>query len=126
MGRKELSIIGENSFFQGKLYVQNELQIDGRFEGNSLFIDILTVSKKGKVKSNIKANTVMIEGIVIGNITAKNSIMLLPSARVLGNIKTPELIIQNGVVLEGKCTILRDDVEKSPEELIAKLYEEKS
>ena len=126
MARKELSIIGENSFFQGKLYVQNDLQIDGKFEGSSLHIDTLTVSKKGKVKSNVKAGNVMIEGIVIGNITAKNSIMLLPSARVLGNIKTSELIIQNGVVLEGKCTILKDDIEKSPEELITKLYEEKS
>ncbi len=126
MGRKELSIIGENSFFQGKFYIQDELQIDGRFEGTALFTDTLVIGKKGKVKSDINANNVMIEGIVIGNIAAKNSIMLLPSARVLGNIKTPELIIQNGVVLEGKCTISSDDLEKSPQELITKQYEEKS
>ena len=126
VGRKELSIIGENSFFQGKFYIQDELQIDGRFEGTALFTDTLVIGKKGKVKSDINANNVMIEGIVIGNIAAKNSIMLLPSARVLGNIKTPELIIQNGVVLEGKCTISSDDLEKSPQELITKQYEEKS
>jgi len=126
MARKELTVIGANSFFNGKIYIQNELQIDGKFEGAVLHIDTLTVSKKGKVKSDIKANNVMIEGIVIGNITAKNSIMLLPTARVLGNIKTPELIIQNGVVLEGKCTILKEEMERSPQELISGLYEEKT
>ena len=127
MGKKESSksIIGENSSFQGKFYIPGELQIDGKFEGASLFVDTLIVSKKGKIKSNIKANNIIVEGIVVGNLTAKNRIMLLPTAKILGNIKTPELIIQHGVVLEGKCTILHD-IEKSPQELISKLYEEKS
>lgn len=127
MAKKESSksIIGENSFFQGKFYIPGELQLDGKFEGNTLFIDTLTVNKKGKAKSNIKANNVLIEGIVIGNITAKNSIMLISSAKILGNIRTPELNIQHGVILEGKCTILHD-IEKSPQDLITKLYEEKT
>lgn len=119
------TVIGENSFFEGKFYINGELQVDGKFEGTSIFIDTLVVTQKGRVKSNIKANNVIIEGIVIGNISAKNRIMLFPSARILGNIKTPELIIQKGVVLEGKCTILHDE-EKTPTELITKLYDEKS
>lgn len=119
------SVIGENSFFQGKFYIPGELKIDGRFEGNSLHINTLTVGKKGKIKSNIKANSIIIDGIVMGNISAVKSILLLPSAKILGNIKTPELIIQNGVVMEGKCT-LSNNTEKSPQELIPKLYEEKS
>lgn len=118
------SIIGENSFFQGKIYIQGELQVDGKFEGASLFIDTLVVTKKGKIKSNVKANNSVVEGIVVGNITAKNRVMLLPTAKILGNIKTPEMIIQHGVILEGKCTILQD-IEKSPTELITKLYDEK-
>lgn len=127
MVKKENSknIIGANSFFEGKFYVSGELQIDGRFEGTSLFINSLHITKTGKVKSNIKANNVIVEGIIIGNIIAKNRVMLLPTAKILGNIKTPELIIQHGVVLEGKCIILHD-LEKSPQELITKLYDERT
>ncbi len=126
MAKKEndKSIIGENSFFEGKFSIDGELQVDGKFEGRSVFIDILHITKKGKIKSNVNVNNAIIEGIIIGNINAKNKVMLLSSAKVLGNIRTPELIIQNGVVLEGKCTIL-NNVEQSPHELISKLYEEK-
>lgn len=127
MARKEgtKTIIGENSFFEGKFYINGELQVDGKFEGTSLFIDTLHVTNKGRIKTNIKANNVIVEGIVIGNIVANNRVLLLPTARVLGNIKTPELIIQHGVVLEGKCTIL-NDLEKSPQSLITKWYEDKA
>jgi cytoskeletal protein CcmA (bactofilin family) len=118
------SIIGPGSFFEGKFYVNGELEVQGKFEGTSLFIDSLTVEKKGKIKTNIKANNVVVEGIVIGNIAARHRVMLMPSAKVLGNIRTPELIIQNGVLLEGKCTI-QNDTEKSPAETVEKLYDEK-
>ena len=46
--------------------------------------------------------------MVIGNINATSRVMLMPSARILGDIRTPELIIQNGVLLEGRCTIAND------------------
>ncbi|MBW7857603.1 MAG: polymer-forming cytoskeletal protein, partial [Leptonema sp. (in: Bacteria)] len=39
---------------------------------------------------------------------ARNRVMLLPTARILGDISTPELIIQNGVILEGRCMISND------------------
>ncbi|HMZ37883.1 MAG TPA: polymer-forming cytoskeletal protein, partial [Leptospiraceae bacterium] len=50
----------------------------------------------------------IVEGIIVGNITARNRVMLLPTARILGDISTPELIIQNGVILEGRCMISND------------------
>ena len=127
MSKKESSksIIGENSFFQGKFYIPGELQVDGKFDGTSLSCDNLIVNKKGKIKSNVKINNATIAGMVIGNITAKNSLVLLSTAKVLGHIKVPELVLQNGVVFEGKCSILQDN-KKSAQSLINKLYEEKA
>ncbi len=118
------SIIGPNSFFEGRFYIKGELQIDGKFEGSSINVDHLYVGKTGKVKSNIKASSIIIEGIIIGNLTATSRIILYPTARVLGNIKTPEIIIQKGVIIEGKCTI-SNDFENPSKDLILKLYEEK-
>jgi cytoskeletal protein CcmA (bactofilin family) len=97
--------IGEKSFFDGRFAVQGNMRIDGRFEGNALLVDQLQIGPKGKVKTDINATSVVVEGIVIGNITASHRILLLSTARVLGDIKTPELIIQDGVILEGHCTI---------------------
>jgi cytoskeletal protein CcmA (bactofilin family) len=99
------STIGENSFFAGRFAVKGSLKIDGRFEGETLLVDQLQIGAKAKVKTDIEATSVVIEGIVIGNVSASRRILLLSTARVLGDIKTPELIIQDGVVLEGRCTI---------------------
>lgn len=99
------STIGENSAFEGRFVVRGNLRIDGTFEGKALVVDQLQIGEKAKVRTNINATSVVVEGLVIGNITANRRILLLSTARVLGDLKTPELIIQDGVVLEGRCTI---------------------
>ncbi|MBN2441029.1 MAG: polymer-forming cytoskeletal protein [Spirochaetales bacterium] len=99
------STIGEESVFEGRYAIKGSLKIEGKFEGDSLLVDQLLIGAKGRVKTDIIATSVVVEGLVIGNISASRRILLLSTARVLGNIKTPELIIQEGVVLEGKCTI---------------------
>lgn len=119
---KTTNIIGEKSFFEGRFLINGTIQIDGKFEGEILKVDTIQIGKNGKVKSNVTASSIVIEGVVIGNIDASTRVMLLPTARVLGDITTPELIIQNGVILEGKCHI-STDMTQSAKETILQLYE---
>jgi len=116
--------IGENSAFEGRFVVQGNLRIDGTFEGKSLVVDQLQIGEKAKVKTNITATSVVVEGLVIGNVTANRRILLLSTARVLGDLKTPELIIQDGVILEGRCTISHVRIEDT-RAYIESLYERK-
>ena len=116
--------IGENSAFEGRFVVQGNLRIDGTFEGQSLVVDQLQIGEKAKLKTNIIATSVVVEGLVIGNITANRRILLLSTARVLGELKTPELIIQDGVVLEGRCTISHVRIEDT-RAYIESLYEKR-
>ena len=118
------STIGEESIFEGRYAIRGSLRIDGRFEGQSLLVDQLQIGPKGKVKTNIVATSVVVEGLIIGNITSSRRILLLSTARVLGDIKTPELIIQDGVILEGRCTISHVQRENTPE-YIQGLYSRK-
>jgi cytoskeletal protein CcmA (bactofilin family) len=118
------STIGENSAFEGRFVVRGNLRIDGTFEGKALVVDQLQIGEKAKVKTNINATSVVVEGLVIGNITANRRILLLSTARVLGDLKTPELIIQDGVVLEGRCTISHVRIQDT-RAYIESLYERK-
>ncbi len=115
------STIGENSFFEGRFAVKGSLKIDGKFEGEALLVDQLQIGPKARVKTDIYATSVVVEGIIIGNINATKRVLLLSTARVLGDLKTPELIIQDGVVLEGKCTISHIQVSNT-KEYIESLY----
>lgn len=118
------STIGEESAFEGRFAVQGNLRIDGTFEGESLIVDQLQIGEKAKVKTNITATSVVVEGLVIGNVTANRRILLLSTARVLGDLKTPELIIQDGVILEGYCTISHVRIEDT-RAYIESLYQKK-
>jgi cytoskeletal protein CcmA (bactofilin family) len=115
------STIGPNSYFTGRFYINGSLKIDGKFEGRSLQADQLYIGTSGKVKTNVSANSVFVEGVIIGNITAKSRVMLLPTAKIFGDIKTPELIIQNGVILEGRC-VIANDLKTSAKEVIEAEY----
>jgi cytoskeletal protein CcmA (bactofilin family) len=116
--------IGEESFFEGRFAIRGSLRIDGRFEGQALLVDQLQIGPRGRVKTNIIATSVVVEGVIIGNITSSRRILLLSTARVLGDIRTPELIIQDGVVLEGRCTISHVQRTNTPE-YIQGLYSRK-
>jgi len=118
------STIGEDSFFEGRFVVKGNMRIDGTFEGKALQVDQLQIGAKAKVKTNINATSVVVEGLVIGNIAATRRILLLSTARVLGDLKTPELIIQDGVILEGRCTISHVRIDDT-RAYIESLYERK-
>ncbi|EOQ90337.1 polymer-forming cytoskeletal family protein [Leptospira yanagawae serovar Saopaulo str. Sao Paulo = ATCC 700523] len=119
------STIGENSYFNGKFFINGSLKIDGKFEGKSLQAEHLYIGVTGKVKTNITAASVIVEGIIVGNVTARNRVMFLPTSKILGDIKTPELIIQNGVILEGRCMI-SNDLKHSAKDLIELEYSKDS
>ncbi|MBN2401439.1 MAG: polymer-forming cytoskeletal protein [Spirochaetes bacterium] len=99
------STIGEGSVFEGKFYISGSLRIDGKFEGEIKTDEELVVGPTGKVKTNIKAKSVVVSGTVIGNIAAEKEVILMETARVSGDIETPILTIQKGVITQGHITI---------------------
>ncbi|MFH0975341.1 MAG: polymer-forming cytoskeletal protein [Spirochaetota bacterium] len=99
------STIGEGSVFEGKFYISGSLRIDGKFEGEIKTDEELIVGQTGKVKTNINAKSVVISGTVIGNIVAEKEVTLLETAKVSGDIETPFLAIQRGVITQGHITI---------------------
>lgn len=115
------SIIGEGSYFKGEFTLKGTLRVEGCYEGDKLEVDNIIIGQTGKVKSNIKSIAAVIEGIVVGNIEASSRVMLMPTSRVLGEIRTPELIIQNGVMLEGLC-VISPNPQTNPKETILSLY----
>jgi cytoskeletal protein CcmA (bactofilin family) len=115
------STIGPNSYFTGRFFINGSLKIDGKFEGRALQADQLYIGTTGKVKTSVAANSVFVEGVIIGNIAAKSRVMLLPTAKIFGDIKTPELIIQNGVILEGRC-VIANDLKASAKDVIEAEY----
>ncbi len=116
------STIGEGSIFEGKFYISGSLKIDGKFEGEIKTDEELEVGITGKVKTNIIARSVLVAGTVIGNITAKEEVKLLDTAKVLGDVTAPTVNIQRGVILQGNVNITsgeKKEIKKIVEESYA-------
>ena len=100
------SIIGEGTVFKGEFDLNGLLRIDGTFTGEIRTEGKVLIGQKGQANCNIRAGEVVIGGKVRGNINARERITLLSTGELIGNISTPRLVIEEGVIFDGKCTIL--------------------
>lgn len=99
------SIVGEGTRFNGELDLNGLLRIDGDFTGTIKTTGKVLVGKNGRAECTINASTVVIGGAVKGNIYSSERVIVLSSGMILGNIYTPRLIVEEGVILDGECVI---------------------
>ena len=102
------SIIGEGTTLHGNFNLNGLLRIDGNFSGTVQTSGKVLIGKHGSAQCKIVAGTVVIGGKVKGEIIAMERITLLSTGVLIGNIVTPRLIIEEGVVFDGKCEIVED------------------
>jgi cytoskeletal protein CcmA (bactofilin family) len=102
------SIIGEGTTLRGEFELDGLLRIDGVFFGKVVTNGKVLVGKNGKAECDIVAGTVVIGGTVKGEVIATERITLLSTGELIGTIKTPRLIIEEGVVFDGTCEIIED------------------
>ncbi len=102
------SIVGEGSELKGEFKVNGVLRIDGTFSGEIKGDGKVIIGKTGHVKTDIRAGTIIIGGLVEGNVYATKQVTLLTTAKLLGDIITPSLNVEEGVVFEGNCIINKD------------------
>lgn len=101
--------LGRGSRIEGTLTFQGSVRIDGQVEGQVDAKDTVIVGESASVVAQINAGTIIIKGSVTGDLTAAKRVELRSPARVLGNIVTPSLVIQDGVVFEGHCSMAGAD-----------------
>mgnify|MGYP001557285753 CR=1 FL=1 len=99
------SIIGEGSEFKGEFKINGLLRIDGDFQGTIETQGKVLIGQSGNANTDIKAKLVVVGGTIKGNIFATERVIVLPTAKIKGNIITPSLIIEEGVTFEGNCVI---------------------
>lgn len=93
------------------------LRISGKFEGELETKGVLIIGEKADVKAKtIKGEDIRIAGKVRGDIVSSKRLELSSPAKVIGNIKTPILIINEGAMLKGDCQMPTEDEKSQPKE----------
>ena len=96
------TLLGKGASFEGKLTFEGTVRVDGKFKGEVFSDDVLVVGEGAYVEAEIDIGEIIIQGTVVGNIRAKRSIEIHAPGRVKGDIHTPSLQIDKGVVFEGR------------------------
>ncbi len=95
----------KGSRVSGEITFQGHARIDGNVEGEIHCHGTLTIGEGAEVRAKISGHVITIHGRVDGNVLAKEKVELVAPARLHGNIVAPRLVITEGVVFDGDCSM---------------------
>jgi cytoskeletal protein CcmA (bactofilin family) len=96
------TIIGSETRISGEVRGEEDLSVRGRIDGKIQLSQTLTVEAGGVVQADIDVREIVISGVVLGNVTASESVRLTDKARVIGNLSAPRIIIEAGAAYRGR------------------------
>jgi cytoskeletal protein CcmA (bactofilin family) len=107
------AVLGKSVIVNGQIFSREDLTIDGEVEGTvELQEHRLTVGPNGKVIAGIKAREVVVLGTIHGNVETTDKIDIRKDAKLLGDIKTARVVIEDGAYFKGNIDIVRAEVPK--------------
>ena len=109
-GARGAATIGKAVKVNGQIISQEDLYVDGDVEGTiELIQHKLTIGPNGKVHSAIKAREVVVLGSVQGNVEASDRIEIRKDAKLIGDIRTARIIIEDGAYFKGSIDIVKPE-----------------
>ena len=104
------AVLGKSVIVKGQIFSREDLTIDGEVEGTiELQEHRLTVGPNGKVVASIKAREVIVLGTIHGNVETSDKIDIRREAKLVGDIRTARIVIEDGAYFKGNIDIIRAD-----------------
>lgn len=100
--------LDRGSKLDGELHFESSFRIDGRFHGKIDSSGRLIVGEGGEVEGEIHVRHVTVSGVVRGSLHAIEQIHIAAGGRVEADLDTPSLVIEDGAIFEGRCSMRRE------------------
>src|SRR6202050_4200155 len=107
--------IGKAVMIKGQIFSREDLTIDGEIDGSvELHEHRLTVGPNGKLQAGVKAREGVVLGTIHGNVEASDKIDIRKDAKLVGDIKTARIVIEDGAYFKGSIDIARPEAARTP------------
>ncbi len=108
---KKSKVLDVDARMQGSLIFKDpvDLKISGQFEGSLDVKGNLIVGENALVNAEVKGENVTVSGKIVGDIITSSKLTLTRTARIIGDIKTPVLKVEEGAVLQGNCRMISSE-----------------
>ncbi len=97
------TIIGKDSVFTGTMEVKGTLRVDGKLKGKIVSDETVSIGSTGEVEADIEAKIVVVAGTVVGNIHSSEKTEMQAKAKVVGDLVTKSVVIEQGAIFHGSC-----------------------
>ncbi len=98
--------LGKNVTVKGQIFAREDLTIDGEVEGTvECHEHRLTIGPNARVQAGLKAREIIIHGSIQGNVDATDKIDIKKEAKLVGDIKTSRIVIEDGAYFKGSIDI---------------------
>ena len=112
--RDRPAAIGKSVIMKGQLFSREDLFIDGEIEGSvEMQEHRLTIGPNGKLRAEVKAREIVVLGTIHGNVEAGEKIEIRKEAKLVGDIKTVRIVIEDGAFFKGSIDIVRGEAKVS-------------
>ncbi len=109
------AVLGKSVIVKGQIFSREDLTIDGEVEGTvELQEHRLTVGPNGKVVASIKAREIVVLGTIHGNVETTDKIDIRKEAKLVGDIRTARIVIEDGAYFKGNIDIIRAETKPEP------------
>ena len=106
LGRSGSAALGKNVTVKGQIFAREDLTIDGEVEGTvECHEHRLTIGPNARVQAGLKAREIIIQGSIQGNVEAADKIDIKKEAKLVGDIKTSRIVIEDGAYFKGSIDI---------------------
>ena len=111
--RKLTAFLDEGSEIEGKYTFSGTVLLNGKFQGEIASPDTLIIGERGVVNASVRAGTLVVNGELVGNVHASDRIELSGKARVFGDLESPIIVLEEGVMFEGHCRMPKPEASDS-------------
>ncbi len=107
--------IGKSVMIKGQIISREDLYLDGELEGTvELQEHRLTIGPNGRVQANVKAREIVVIGTMHGNCEATDKVEIRKEARLVGDIRTLRIFIEDGAYFKGSIDVIKENVKPQP------------
>lgn len=107
-GKKIDTVIGKDTEVTGKLVASGAVRVEGRLEGEILATSDVVVGETARIEAQVTARNVTIAGEVYGNIEASGRLEIVPTGRLIGDVRVAFLAVDDGAFFKGQCEMIRE------------------
>ena len=102
------TLIGKGSVMNGDFAAPGSVRIDGKITGNVNVEGTLVIGTSGVIRGNVKCGGIVVGGDIEGNIIAPERAEFSSTARVIGDVHTGNIIIDENALFQGRCIMSED------------------